>query len=44
MSVLLAHGADPLRKSADGRTALERAEANGATEIVSLLKSATAKK
>ena len=38
VSVLLAHGADPLLKSADGRTALERAEANGATEIVALLK------
>jgi ankyrin repeat protein len=40
VSVLLAHGADPLLKSADGRTALERAEANGATEIVALLKKA----
>jgi ankyrin repeat protein len=38
VSVLLAHGADPLLKSADGRTPLERAEANGATEIVALLK------
>ena len=38
--VLLAHGADPLLKSADGRTALGRAEANGATEIVALLKKA----
>lgn len=36
--VLLQHGADPLLKSADGRTALERAEANGAKEIVALLK------
>jgi uncharacterized protein len=42
--VLLAHGADPLLKSADGRTALERAEANGATEIVALLKQAMPKK
>jgi ankyrin repeat protein len=42
VSVLLAHGADPLLKSADGRTALERAEANGATEIVALLKQAKA--
>ena len=40
VSALLAHGADPLLKSADGRTALERAEANGATEIVALLKKA----
>jgi len=44
VKVLLAHGADPLLKSADGRTALERAEANGATEIVRLLKSAPGKK
>jgi len=40
VSVLLAHGADPLLKSADGRTPLERAEANGATEIVALMKKA----
>lgn len=40
VSVLLAHGADPLLKDADGRTALERAEANGASEIVALLKRA----
>jgi ankyrin repeat protein len=40
VSVLLAHGADPLLKSADGRTPLERAEANGAKEIVALLKKA----
>jgi uncharacterized protein len=40
VSVLLVHGADPLLKSADGRTALERAEANGASEIVALLKQA----
>ena len=40
VSVLLAHGADPLLKSADGRTALERAEANGASEMVALLKKA----
>jgi tankyrase len=40
VSVLLAHGADPLLKDADGRTALERAEANGASEIVALLKQA----
>jgi len=40
VGVLIAHGADPLLKSADGRTALERAEANGATEIVALLKTA----
>jgi ankyrin repeat protein len=38
--VLLAHGADPLLKDAAGRTALERAEANGASEIVALLKQA----
>jgi ankyrin repeat protein len=38
--VLLAHGADPLLKSSDGRTPLERAEANGAKEIVTLLKKA----
>ena len=43
VSVLLVHGADPLLKSADGRTALERAEANGATEIVAVLKSAQKK-
>ena len=42
--VLVAHGADPLLKSADGRTALERAEANGATEIVALMKDAAKKK
>jgi len=40
VSVLLVHGADPLLKSADGRTALERAEANGASEIVALLEQA----
>jgi len=44
VSVLLVHGADPLLKSADGRTALERAEANGATEIVALMKRVPAKK
>jgi ankyrin repeat protein len=44
VKVLLAHGANPLLKSADGRTALERAEANGATEIVALLKSPAGKK
>jgi ankyrin repeat protein len=42
--VLLAHGADPLLKSADGRTPLGRAEANGASEIVALLKKASPKK
>ena len=40
VSVLLAHGADPLLKAQDGRTALDRAEANGATEIVVLFKQA----
>ena len=40
VKVLLAHGADPLLKSVDGRTALERAEANGDKEIVALLKGA----
>jgi ankyrin repeat protein len=40
VKLLLAYGADPLLKSADGRTALERAEANGATEIVALMKKA----
>lgn len=44
IGVLLAHGADPLLKSVDGRTPLERAEANGATEIVALLKTAASKK
>jgi ankyrin repeat protein len=44
VAVLLAHGADPALKSADGRTALERAEANGATDIVALLKQAKPKK
>jgi uncharacterized protein len=39
VSVLLAHGADRFLKDTDGRTALERAEANGATEIVALLRS-----
>jgi len=33
-----------LLKSADGRTPLERAEANGASEIVALLKQAKPKK
>jgi len=42
--LLLAHGADPMLKAADGRTALDRAEANGATQIVALLKQATKKK
>lgn len=44
VAVLLAHGADPALKSADGRTALERAEANGATEIVALLRQAKPRK
>jgi ankyrin repeat protein len=44
VAVLLAHGADPALKSADGRTALERAEANGATDIVALLNQAKPKK
>src|SRR5262245_17024121 len=44
VAVLVAHGADPSLKSADGRTALERAEANGVTEIVALLKQARPKK
>jgi ankyrin repeat protein len=44
VAVLLKHGADPSLKSADGRTALDRAEANGATEIVALLRQAKPKK
>jgi len=40
VGLLIAHGGDPMLKDADGRTALERAEANGATEIVALLKKA----
>ena len=40
VSLLIAHGGDPMLKDADGRTALERAEANGATEIVALMKKA----
>jgi len=44
VAVLLAHGADPSLKAVDGRTALDRAEANGATEIVALLKQAQLKK
>jgi ankyrin repeat protein len=44
VGVLLAHGADPSLKDAEGRTALHRAEANGATDIVALLKQATPKK
>jgi len=44
VAVLLAHGADPSLKGADGRTALDRAEANGAKEIVALLKQALPKK
>lgn len=44
VAVLLSHGADPRLKSADGRTALDRAEANGATELVALLKQAKPKK
>lgn len=42
--LLLGYGADPMLKAADGRTAVDRAEANGATEIVALLKKAAAKK
>jgi ankyrin repeat protein len=38
VELLLRHGADPMLKAADGRTALDRAEANGAREIVALLK------
>ena len=38
VKLLLGYGADPLLKAADGRTALDRAEANGASEIVALLK------
>jgi ankyrin repeat protein len=41
--VLLTHGADPFLKSADGRTAMQRAEANGAAELVALLKQAKPK-
>jgi uncharacterized protein len=44
VAVLLSHGADPWLKAADGRTALDRAEANGATEIVALIKQAQPKK
>src|SRR5262245_6962453 len=44
VAVLLAHGANPALKSADGRTALERADANGATEIAALLRQAKPKK
>jgi len=44
VAVLLAHGADPSLKAVDGRTALDRAEANGATEIVALLRQAQLKK
>lgn len=40
VGVLLAHGADPLLKAQDGRSALDRAEANGATEIVARFKQA----
>jgi ankyrin repeat protein len=36
--LLLNYGANPLLKSADGRTPLDRAEANGAADIVALLK------
>ena len=43
VELLLAHGADPMLKGADGRTALDRAEANGATEIVALLRKAVKK-
>ena len=38
VKLLLGYGANPMLKAADGRTALDRAEANGATEIVALLK------
>lgn len=43
VKLLLGHGADPMLKAADGRTALDRAEANGAREIVALLKGAVKK-
>lgn len=43
VQLLLGRGADVSLKTADGRTALDRATANGATEIVALLKSAGAK-
>ena len=43
VKLLLGHGADPMLKAADGRTALDRAEANGAKEIVALLRKAAAK-
>lgn len=42
--LLLGYGADPMLKAADGRTAVDRAEANGAREIVALLRKAAAKK
>jgi len=44
VKLLLRYGADPLLKAADGRTALDRAEANRATEIVALLKKAASRK
>jgi ankyrin repeat protein len=42
VELLLKHGADLSAKTIDGRTALVRAEANGAAEIVALLKQAGA--
>ena len=42
VQLLLGRGADVSLKTADGRTALDRATANGATEIVALLKAAGA--
>jgi ankyrin repeat protein len=44
VKLLLRYGADPLLKAADGRTAVDRAEANGAKEIVALLRKAASKK
>ena len=44
VALLLAYGADPSLKDAQGRTALDRAEANGAADIAALLKQAKPKK
>lgn len=44
VQLLLAHGADVSLKTVDGRTALDRALANGAKDIVVLLKQAAEKK
>ena len=44
VKLLLVHGADTSLRMIDGRSALDRAEASGSVEIVSMLKRARGRK